>query len=149
MKRRIVTYSIGSWIAAILAAMTGCSMCCGPHDFDYPTFGGKYERMDRAYGRVGSILSDPNAQFGVPADSAISGVPIQGDQREPIERPRRRMESLDELNNSADPEYKPELDSRPDTDAGPAPQPDDNGNETTVSDQHWRQRPMRRGRQWR
>jgi hypothetical protein len=36
-------------------------MCCGPYDYHYPTMGGKHERVDPVYGRVGSILSDPLA----------------------------------------------------------------------------------------
>lgn len=45
----------------------GCSMCCGVYDYAYPTFGGKHERVDPEYGRVGSIYSDPLADPGVPA----------------------------------------------------------------------------------
>lgn len=43
-----------------LVASGGCSMCCGVFDYDYPTFGGRHERVDRQWGRVGSIYSDPN-----------------------------------------------------------------------------------------
>ena len=56
--------------AVILTTLGGCSMCCGPYDYDYPTFGGKHERVDRTYGRVGSVFSDPQAGYGGdPADS--------------------------------------------------------------------------------
>jgi hypothetical protein len=45
-------------------------MCCGPYDYDYPTYGGKHERIDRTYGRVGSLFSDPQASYdGELADS--------------------------------------------------------------------------------
>ena len=55
----------------------GCSMCCGPHDYDYPDFGGKHQRQDRRHGRVGSILSDPLApRVGGPsADSNLLAPP--------------------------------------------------------------------------
>jgi hypothetical protein len=55
----------------------GCSMCCSPYDYDYPTFGGKHERVDPAYGRVGSILSDPMAPrvAGASADSNLLPAP--------------------------------------------------------------------------
>jgi len=42
-------------------------MCCGTYDYTYPTFGGKYQRTNPEYGRVGSIYSDPMADPGVPA----------------------------------------------------------------------------------
>ena len=65
-------------IAFIIAALfcflsTGCSMCCGPYDYDYPDFGGKHQRQDRQHGRVGSILSDPLAPRvgGASADSNL------------------------------------------------------------------------------
>ena len=39
---------------------SGCAACCSPYDFDYPTFGGKWERLDRQHGRVGSAFYDPS-----------------------------------------------------------------------------------------
>ena len=54
----------------------GCSMCCGTNDFDYPTYGGIHQRADPARGRVGSILSDPFANFAGPsADSNLEPYP--------------------------------------------------------------------------
>lgn len=55
-----------SWglIAGSLIAISGCAMCCGPHDYDYPNYGGKHERYDATYGRVGSVFSDPYANHG-------------------------------------------------------------------------------------
>lgn len=43
-----------------VAGAVGCSMCCGPYDYDYPMFQSSYQRVDPVYGRVGSIFSDPN-----------------------------------------------------------------------------------------
>ena len=64
------------WIAPIVllascVVMLGCSMCCGPTDFDYPTIGGKHQRLDPTRGRVGSRLSDPNVIIGPSADSNL------------------------------------------------------------------------------
>lgn len=60
-------------ITALLASATGCSMCCGPFDYDYPTFGGKHPRANRSHGRVGSILSDPMTSISGPsADSNLT-----------------------------------------------------------------------------
>ena len=51
-------------------------MCCGPFDYDYPTFGGKHLRANRSHGRVGSILSDPlTALNGASADSNLAAPP--------------------------------------------------------------------------
>ena len=56
--------------------LVGCSMCCGPNDFDYPTYGGIHQRADPARGRVGSILSDPFANYGgLSADSNLEPYP--------------------------------------------------------------------------
>ena len=38
----------------LLAFSSGCAMCCAPFDCDYACYGGRYERIDRSYGRVGS-----------------------------------------------------------------------------------------------
>lgn len=59
-----------------LFATVGCSMCCGPDDFNYPTYGGIHQRADPAWGRVGSIFSDPYASAsGLSADSNLEPYP--------------------------------------------------------------------------
>lgn len=59
--------------AIVIGSTAGCNMCCGPFDYDYPTFGGKHMRADRAYGRVGSPFSDPMAFAAGPgADSNLA-----------------------------------------------------------------------------
>ena len=70
MKQLIISSSL------LLICLAGCSMCCGPFDNDYPTFGGKHLRSDRSFGRVGSILSDPATILGGPgADSNLTPQP--------------------------------------------------------------------------
>lgn len=62
------------WItcaAVCLLGATGCNLCCGPYDYDYPVYGGPIERMDPARGRVGSIFSDPTVVKGPSADSNL------------------------------------------------------------------------------
>lgn len=56
----------GLWSAGLILA-SGCSMCCGVEDYNYPAYGGLLHRSDSQYGRVGSIFSDPLAPAGVPA----------------------------------------------------------------------------------
>ena len=69
------------WATPILLTMTmfsfiGCSMCCGPYDFDYPTYGGIHQRSNPSYGRVGSTFSDPNwIVAGPSADSNLEPHP--------------------------------------------------------------------------
>ena len=70
----------------------GCSACCGPYDFDYPTYGGIHHRANPSFGRVGSPFSDPNwAGSGPSADSNLDPHPepqVQqdlGSDDEPLE----------------------------------------------------------------
>ena len=59
----------------VVVVGTGCSM--GPQGFldDYATVGGKWQRNDPTYGRVGSIFSDPGTNNGeaYPADEYVDG----------------------------------------------------------------------------
>ena len=136
------------FIAVVTAAVstTGCSMCCGPYDFDYPNFGGKHQRVDPAYGRVGSIFSDPNAGFGGPsADSNLephpeprTNDPEEDFESDPeLDRLRRKLEddleSIDPLNGD-----KPEELPDPEADSG----------DSTAS-RFFRSRPLRSGNTWR
>ena len=99
-------------IAALFCFLsTGCSMCCGPHDYDYPDFGGKHERVDRQHGRVGSILSDPLAPRagGASADSNLLPPPAlrssepreeednDSDLDDDMDDIRREMEDLEDI----------------------------------------------------
>ena len=43
-----------------IAGTVGCSICCGPDDYNYGTYGGIHQRSDMQHGRVGSVFSDPN-----------------------------------------------------------------------------------------
>lgn len=59
-----------------IASVSGCSMCCGPYDYHYPTFGGKHQRVDPVFGRVGSVFSDPLAGYSdANADSNLAPQP--------------------------------------------------------------------------
>lgn len=51
-------------LAMGLPGMVGCSSCCTPWDDAYPTYGGKWERVDRFHGRVGSAFNDASGQLG-------------------------------------------------------------------------------------
>ena len=61
-KRILGMYATSRILALLLIAVSsaGCAICCGPDDYNYGTYGGLHDRMDRRYGRVGSIFSDPN-----------------------------------------------------------------------------------------
>lgn len=114
-------------------------MCCGPDDFNYPTYGGVHQRSDPAYGRLGSVFSDPYAIGGPSADSNLEPYPeprgsstidnFDDDDRfeddldddlEDLDRPRD-LESIDPLDD------EPSLES-PDRDS------------TTAKRTRWRRR---------
>lgn len=68
--------SIALIVVALVLSQVGCSMCSGPFDYDYPSFGGKHPRANRSHGRVGSILSDPITTLtGPSADSNLTPPP--------------------------------------------------------------------------
>lgn len=120
MKRWIILLTT---VTATLSTF-GCSMCCGPHDYDYSNFGGKHQRVDPSYGRVGSVFSDPNANFvGDSPDSNLEPQPSRkgGDELEVI-----------------DPFDRPT----------PEQMPDPNEDESTAS-RLWKRRPLRSGQSWR
>ncbi len=64
------------WLAIATIALTmvtsGCQLCCSPYDMDYVTTGGKHQRTNMAYGRIGSPFSDPNSGNLVSKDGAES-----------------------------------------------------------------------------
>lgn len=85
-------------------------MCCGPHDYDYPNFGGKHQRQDRRHGRVGSILSDPLAprSGGPSADSNLLPAPalkssepreadFEPDRDDEVDDIKRDLEDLEDI----------------------------------------------------
>lgn len=43
---------------------SGCAVCQSCFDYDYPAYGGNYERYDRTHGRVGSAFNDAGAPVG-------------------------------------------------------------------------------------
>ena len=133
------------WATTIFLTMTmfgfiGCSMCCGPYDFDYPTYGGIHHRSNPTSGRLGSPFSDPNwSGAGPSADSNLKphpdpqgerdfdeDEPLEGDNDleradedldddlegldDDLEEMDRRLEELDRRNEGIDEEIDPELD---------------------------------------
>ena len=139
-------------IAVVLAFTAGCSMCCGPFDYDYPAFGGKHTRANRAYGRVGSVLSDPTgaALFGGSADSNLTPQPepISSDDDDDddldlddLDDPdtdsdlKRQMRELDEELEGIEPLRN--------DDSMDSPSQDSTDDNTTAS-YRWRPRPLRK-----
>ena len=53
--------SIQSILILSMIVSAGCSICPPGYLDDYATVGGKWQRSDPAYGRVGSIFSDPGS----------------------------------------------------------------------------------------
>lgn len=65
-----------------LLAISGCTLCASPYDYDYGGFVSKTPRTDMRHGRVGSIFSDPGhsesvvAETGEPETIEVDGVEI-------------------------------------------------------------------------
>ncbi len=125
----------------VCCGLTGCSMCCGPYDFHYPTFGGKHQRVDPAHGRVGSVFSDPNVMIGPSSDSNLEPHPA-------IEAPRVPADDdsdLEDMDSGEDDDDLTPLDrfDRNDVEELPDPDLDSEDSEVTAS-RLWRQRALRR-----
>lgn len=141
------------WIVFITVTLTalgslGCSMCCGPNDYDYPNYGGKHERVDPRYGRLGSIFSDPNAGFyGESADSNLSAPsPPRGSSSDGFEDDGDSEQLRRELNDdleSIDPLDRPFGDGEREA----LPSPGEEGSST--ASRRWKRPPLRRGHAWR
>ena len=101
MKRSILII----FVTTLSVGSLGCSMCCGPFDHDYPVYGGKFERVDSSYGRVGSIFSDPNApDKGLSPDSNLEPQPSnsKGRRFEELPPPKEVIDSFREKQTSAE-----------------------------------------------
>ena len=122
------------------AGVAGCSMCCGPYDYHYPTFGGRVQRADPEYGRVGSIFSDPyTAGTGLNADSNVKKLdPPKSNNREDSTEPA--------INRETSPLPRPLGDERDSTD--PNKKTSTAGDRETENQWHGRQKNQPR-RQWR
>ena len=143
-------------LAAVTIGTTGCSMCCGPYDYDYPAFGGLNPRVDQRNGRLGSVFSDPNAMVvGDSADSNLTPPPEpksstideMGDEDDPeeelrkIEKDLERQRQKNKLNREDDPLDPESLES--------LPEPDTNTDNNGTASRLWRNRPLRSKQTWR
>ena len=159
------------WIAYIailtltLGTTFGCSMCCGPYDYDYPTVGGKHQRVNPSYGRVGSIFSDPNAEaFGPGADSNLkapkpprasttSDTDIDDDEDLDLEAELQQLENELELEGNGDELQlegnREEIEPMPNQseELELLPEPEDDG---PTASREWENKPLRPGQaNWR
>jgi hypothetical protein len=50
-------YLLSLTLASLLVPVSGCAICCAPFDYEYNAFGGRWDRADRCYGRVGSAFA--------------------------------------------------------------------------------------------
>lgn len=106
---------LGMMIGAVLLVVggfTGCSMCCGPYDYHYPTFGGKHQRVDPEFGRVGSIFSDPLAGYNGPsADSNLEPSPELESRGDSLDSDGEDMDRGSDDDSDGDLERLPSLES--------------------------------------
>lgn len=133
-------------ISMLLTGASGCSMCCGPFDYDYPTFGGKHPRAVRSHGRVGSILSDPLTSItGASSDSNLEAPP------EPLDTTPEELIDTEIEDLNSDDDMSEELRKLDEKLEGIEPLRNDSSNQPGISDDEnntassrWRPRPLRR-----
>ena len=148
MSNRILL-AIACVAVIVCGGLTGCSSCCGPYDYHYPTFGGKHQRVDPTHGRLGSVFSDPNVPLGPSSDSNLAphptvespSVPADDDDDDDID------DDLEELDLDDEDESRP-LDRLEDDDVEELPRPDEDDGEVTAS-RFWRQRALQRNLEYR
>ena len=86
-------------------------MCCGPYDFDYPTYGGIHQRANPSQGRVGSIFSDPlYVSTGPSADSNLKDYPEPRQRLEEAEAEEERDRAAEDLDDDLEGLDEKELD---------------------------------------
>ncbi|MFT7629341.1 MAG: hypothetical protein ACI87E_000339 [Mariniblastus sp.] len=134
------------WITTIAIAATslstfGCSMCCGPYDYDYPNYGGLEERVHPDYGRVGSIFSDPNAGYGGPSsDSNLTPHPEARGNRQRAQD----LEDMNDIRQGIDQEIEAMAPGTQPAEELPSPSLDD-----TTASRMFQKQPLRSTQKWR
>ena len=156
MSNRILL-TIACLAVIVCCGLTGCSSCCGPYDYHYPTFGGKHQRVDPTNGRVGSVFSDPNATFGPSSDSNLEphpaveapSVPADDDLDDDDLDDDDLDDDLEELDMD-DEDLRPLDRFKDDVDEiDELPSPDDSEDSEVTASRPWRQRAMRRSFEYR
>lgn len=71
--------SLAAWICAglMIAGSAGCAMCCNPYDSHYAGYGGAWERLDPAFGRVGSQFEPAGDMVVGPAPTEQGAYPLE------------------------------------------------------------------------
>jgi len=82
MMRRLIL-SVG---CLALAATTGCAMCSSPFDYDYGAYGGRWDRIERCRGRVGSAFEPAEARL-LPVGDSEALEPGAMELDEPVPQP--------------------------------------------------------------
>lgn len=81
MVRRLFSLALLSLVTASL----GCAVCCGPDDPNYAAYGGRWQRHDLSYGRVGSAFAEAGYDALAPGDMLpeddVPAEPEAGDDR--------------------------------------------------------------------
>lgn len=102
--------------AAMLAAGSGCAMCCAPYDCDYGYTGGAWVRDNPSWGRVGSIFEPAGYKQLDETQETADGQPTQADpNREPA------IQNVDPENPG--PDAQPDMTPMPNVDPAPMPAP--------------------------
>lgn len=128
-------------------------MCCGPHDFDYVTFGGKHQRSNPSWGRVGSVFSDPGTfALGPGPDSNLT---TDEERRQKANEQNLNddtlLEDLDKGLNEQNllKEMDRELQELNEPNSNPDKTSTEPATDETTASQMWRQRLRHPGQRWR
>ena len=62
-------------LLAVVSTSLGCAMCCSPDDPNYAAYGGRWQRHDMAYGRVGSAFAE--AGYDALAPETLTPAPAE------------------------------------------------------------------------
>lgn len=129
-------------------------MCCGPNDFDYPTFGGKHQRSNPTHGRVGSVFSDPGMfSLGSSADSNL-GAPddMMREAPDQLMNDDDLLEDLDndllDGNDMLD-DLDRQLEELDKPEQAPVPDASEPDSDESTASRQWRQKHSRSGQRWR
>lgn len=75
----------------LCVAHTGCSLCCTPWDYAYPTYGSLTPRDDQFEGRVGSMFHPAGPTPGVTRPYGYLPPPPPTDSSNQAEEPEESM----------------------------------------------------------
>ena len=84
-------------LISLVIPACGCVTACGPFDYEYNCYGGTFDRVDRVYGRAGS-LSAP-AQAVDPSQHSMGNTTLRSGGGRGITATRRGTRSVEQFDH--------------------------------------------------